>query len=53
MTLLLSLKAIIFVIDAADDLRFGVARNELELLLEHEGKLQNKRTCAITVVDRG
>ena len=31
-------EAIIFVVDAADDLRFGVAQNELEMLLQHEGK---------------
>ena len=31
-------EAIIFVIDAADDLRFAVAQNELEMLLQHEGK---------------
>src|SRR6056300_106798 len=31
-------EAVIFVVDAADELRFGVARNELELLLEHDGK---------------
>ncbi len=27
--------AIIFVVDASDELRFGVARNELELILEN------------------
>ena len=31
-------EAIIFVVDAADELRFGVARNELEMVLENEGK---------------
>ena len=31
-----SVQAIIFVVDAADDLRFAVAENELQLLLEHE-----------------
>ena len=31
-------EAIIFVVDASDELRFGVARNELDMLLEHQGK---------------
>ena len=31
-------EAIIFVVDAADTLRFGVAKNELEILLENESK---------------
>jgi ADP-ribosylation factor-like protein 6 len=31
-------EAIIFVVDAADELRFGVAQNELEDLLANEGK---------------
>ena len=34
-------EAVIFVIDASDDMRFGVAKNELEMLLEHEGKSQS------------
>lgn len=31
-------EAIIFVVDAADDLRFAVAQNELQELLAHPGK---------------
>ena len=31
-------EAIIFVVDSADELRFGVAQNELEMVLENEGK---------------
>jgi len=33
-----SIEAIIFVVDASDELRFGVARNELDLILENSGK---------------
>ena len=33
-----SVDAIIFTVDASDELRFGVARNELEMILEHDGK---------------
>ena len=32
-------EAIIFVVDAADELRFGVAQNELEDILENEGNI--------------
>lgn len=35
-------EAIIFVVDAADDLRFAVAQNELEMLLQHED-IRNKQ----------
>jgi ADP-ribosylation factor-like protein 6 len=37
-------EAVIFVIDASDEMRFGVAKNELEMLLEHEGKSSNPPT---------
>ena len=30
-----SIDAVIFVIDSADELRFGVAKNELEMILEN------------------
>jgi len=33
-----SVEAIIFVVDSSDELRFGVARNELEMILENQGK---------------
>jgi GTPase SAR1 family protein len=33
-----TVEAIIFVVDAADELRFGVAHNELEMILENQGK---------------
>lgn len=36
-------EAIIFVIDAADDLRFAVAQNELQELLAHPGKYLSHR----------
>ena len=39
-------QAVIFVVDAADELRFGVARNELDLLLEHDGKLDTVHASA-------
>ena len=35
-------QAIIFVVDASDELRFGVAQNELDLLLEHADIQKNK-----------
>ena len=31
-------EAIIFVVDSADELRFGVALNELQMIMEHKGK---------------
>lgn len=31
-------EAVIFVVDASDELRFAVAKNELDLVLEHEGE---------------
>ena len=31
-------EAIIFVIDASDTLRFGVVKNELDMLMENESK---------------
>ena len=33
---LFCLQAIIFVVDGSDELRFGVAKNELEMLLDHD-----------------
>ena len=33
-----TVEAIIFVVDAADELRFGVAHNELEMILDNPGK---------------